>query len=732
MRQTMNNELDLEMEIEQYSFRHNRKLKRPGVKIPFTLEQTQEIARCAVDPEYFIRTYVKATHPDKGVIPFVPYQYQTDFIRTLIENRFVSACWARQMGKCVFPDAYIKVRSIMTGLEHKLPIGDFYALAKSNNQKILNGVSSKFTEGVESNQFEILTATGWRFFRGCAKTVEFAIWEIHLESGHRSKVADGHLLEVRSPNSDIQEFCRADKLLPGDFVLTDAGVSRVVSSVPTGEVESCYDLLSVEGDTYLADGISGHNSTTAAAYICWYMIFHKDRTIAILANKTDTAKETLMRVQTAYEGLPIWLQQGITSWNKKSFSLENGSRIIACSTSSTAIRGMTISFLFIDEVAFIDNKKWEAFYDSVYPTVIAGTETKIVLISTPNGLNHFYDIHIKAREKRSDFIALDVRWDQHPDRDEAWKIRTKANMQGDVDRKFAQEFEIDFLGSSRTLISAAFLAAVRPVEPVRFDGVTTILEEPQEGHTYVISVDVGEGIEKDYSTQSVIKVSCSPFKQVAVWRDNKISPRALSPTLVAMGTAYNMAYILVESNGLGREVLRELWHDLEYPNVVMLREDDEKLRETGKSRLGILVTSRTKRIGCSALKAMMETGQLEVVEAKTVTEFKYFVRKEGKDTYAADTNNNDDLVMGLVNFAYFTTRPSFTLVIENALDPRTHMAEIGTKMAMELMLPPPIIVEPIKPAELPDYYRSKNGRMVTSRGILSDLEDDEIAVFLRG
>jgi hypothetical protein len=561
----VNNDLKFEMDVEQYSFRHNKNLKKPGVNIPFTESQAKELARCKVDPEYFIRTYVKATHPDKGIIPFEPYEYQDRFIKAMIENRFVCACMARQMGK----------------------------------------------------------------------------------------------------------------------------------------------------------------STTTAAYICWYMIFHETKTIAILANKTDTAKETLMRVQTAYENLPIWLQQGITGWNKKSFSLENGSRIIACSTSSTAIRGMTISFLFIDEVAFIDNRKWEAFYDSVYPTVIAGTETKIILISTPNGLNHFYDMHSKARARKSNFFPIDVRWDEHPDRDEKWKLETKANMQGDVERKFAQEFEIDFLGSSKTLITPATIDRLVALDPISFTGTSKILEAPIAGETYVITVDVGEGIEKDYSTASVIKVSSTPFKQVAVWRDNKISPRAMTPILIALGKSYNTAHVLVELNGLGREILREMWHDLEYPNVVMLRDDDEKLRETGKSKLGIYTSAKTKRIGCSTLKALVENDQLTLTDSDTLVELKYFIRKEGRDTYAADTGHNDDLVMGLVNFAYFTTRPSFALIIELLKNPQAKLIEIGLQMAMDLTLPPPIIVEPIHPDKIRDI-----DRMFYVNGSLSDLDELELLEFL--
>ena len=178
-------------------------------------------------------------------------------------------------------------------------------------------------------------------------------------------------------------------------------------------------------------------TTTAVAIILHYVLFNDYKTVALLANKGDAAREILDRIKIAYEALPKWLQQGVIEWNKGSVEFENGCKIIAGATSSSAIRGKSISFLYIDETAFVEN--WDEFFASVFPTISSGNTTKILFTSTPNGLNHFYKTCEGARENRNGYIYIEVPWQRVPGRDDKWKKETLEGMYFDM-QKFSQEF----------------------------------------------------------------------------------------------------------------------------------------------------------------------------------------------------------------------------------------------------------------------------------------------------
>ena len=208
----------------------NANLKAAGIELEFTKEQVSEYVKCAKNPDYFIREYVKVVSLDKGLVPFDLYSYQEDLVNTIHGNRFIIAKLPRQSGK----------------------------------------------------------------------------------------------------------------------------------------------------------------STTIVSYILHYVLFNQNMNVAILANKQATAREILSRLKMAYEYLPLWLQQGIIEWNKGSIELENGSKIIASSTSASAIRGGSFNLIFLDEFAHVPNNIAEEFFSSVYPTITSGQTTKVLMVSTPNGLNLFY------------------------------------------------------------------------------------------------------------------------------------------------------------------------------------------------------------------------------------------------------------------------------------------------------------------------------------------------------
>ena len=428
-------------------------------------------------------------------------------------------------------------------------------------------------------------------------------------------------------------------------------------------------------------------STTIVSYILHYVLFNQSMSVAILANKQATAREILHRLKLAYEYLPLWLQQGIVEWNKGSIELENGSKILASSTSASAIRGGSFNLIFLDEFAHVPNNIAEEFFSSVYPTVTSGQTTKVLMVSTPNGLNLFYHYWIGANRKKTDkgkndYTPFEVHWSQVPKfpggplRDEAWKLETIANTS---EEQFQSEFECDFLGSSATLISSKKLHELAYKEPLisTQEGVD-IYEKPKEGHTYVICVDPSRGVGKDYSAFTVIDVSEPPYKIVAKYRNNLISPM-LFPTIIrSLAKQYNRAYTLIEINDIGGQVADVLHDDLEYENVLMCAYMGRKGQTItggfgggGQSHFGVRTTIPVKKLGCSVLKNLIEGNKLIVEDRDTIMELSTFVAK--RQSFEADDGHTDDLVMTLVMFSWLSRQDYFKQLTD--VDVRTELYE---------------------------------------------------------
>ena len=257
-------------------------------------------------------------------------------------------------------------------------------------------------------------------------------------------------------------------------------------------------------------------STVVTSYLLWYVIFNDNVNVAILANKAPTAREMLGRLQLSYENLPKWMQQGIIGWNKGSVELENGSRLLASSTSASAVRGMSFNIIFLDEFAFVPNNIAEQFFASVYPTISSGKNTKVIIISTPHGMNMYYKIWHDAERKKNEYITTDVHWSQVPGRDADWKEQTIANTS---EAQFRVEFECEFLGSVDTLISASKLRLMVYEDPIVTQNGLDVYEDPQKEHQYTITVDVARGIDGDYSAFTVFDTSTVPYKLVAKYRN---------------------------------------------------------------------------------------------------------------------------------------------------------------------------------------------------------------------
>lgn len=402
-------------------------------------------------------------------------------------------------------------------------------------------------------------------------------------------------------------------------------------------------------------------TTTSAAVILWHVLFNESYTIAILANKLNTAREILSRVQRAYENLPKWLQQGVIVWNKTNIELENGSQIIASSTASSAIRGYSINFLYLDEFAFVPRTIQDDFFTSVYPTIISGSNTKVVITSTPNGFDLFYKIWINSVEGRNEYQNFMVNWWDVPGRDEEWRQKTIANTSED---QFRQEFDAEFLGSANTLISPNILKILAFIDPLskHYDSALSVYEEPQPGRNYFIVADVSRGVGVDASAFIVYDVTEMPYKVVAAYKNNLIEPILYPEIIYQVAKSYSEAFVMIEINDNGQQIADILHQDLEYENIVYTTVKGRAGQVMGagfaqNNQRGVRTTKQVKRLGCVNMKTMIEKQQIILNDFHVINELSTFIHKG--NGYEAESGAHDDLVMCIVLLAWATTQTFF-------------------------------------------------------------------------
>tara|TARA_A100001515_G_scaffold144574_1_gene149088 strand:- start:464 stop:2107 length:1644 start_codon:yes stop_codon:yes gene_type:complete len=402
-------------------------------------------------------------------------------------------------------------------------------------------------------------------------------------------------------------------------------------------------------------------STTVISYLLHYVLFNPDKNVAILANKLTTARELLGRLKLAYEHLPKWLQQGVVEWNKGSIVLENGSKILASSTSSSAVRGGSFNLLFMDEFAFVPENVADEFFNSVYPTISAGQSTKVLIVSTPKGLNMFYKLWKDAEDGQNSYTPIEVHWSDVPGRDENWKKQTIRNTSP---QQFRQEFECDFLGSVNTLIAPSKLKSLHYTRPMqeREDGLK-VYYEPEPDHIYFMGVDVSRGKDLDYHAITIVDVTAAPYKVVAQYKNNELSPYLLPNLIYAMGKRYNDAYILTEVNDLGQEIVDIMHNEMEYENLLVtsVRGRKGQVMDGGfgsfQTQQGVRMSPKVKKVGCTMLKEMIEQDKLIIEDFEIIQELSSFISKKG--SFEAEVGHHDDLVITLVLFAWASTQNYF-------------------------------------------------------------------------
>ena len=544
-----------------------------------------------------------------------------------------------------------------------------------------NKEHKKFIEEILTNEWEIETPSGWQSFDGVAKTVEYQEWILETSSGKSIICADEHIV-IDSEN--CQRFVSDIKI--GEYILTRDGLEEVTSVIATENYSHMYDLLNVNnGSVFYSNAIVSHNSTTATGYLLHQLIFNDNFTIGILANKLSMSKEIIARIQLAYEKLPKWIQHGIVSWNKGSIELENGSSIVASSTSSSAVRGYSFNTIFLDEFAFVPEHIANDFFTSTYPTISAGKSTKIIITSTPYGFNLFYKLWDEAIHGKNQFVPLEIKWNDVPGRDEKFREDTIENI--GIER-WRQEFSAEFLGSADTLISSEKLSSIPTNRPLEESEGMAMFEEVNENSNYLITVDVSRGLGQDYSAFLVFDITSIPYKVVYRYKNNKIKPMMLPSIIKKVAEQYNNSHVLIEINDIGQQVAEILYMELEYEYVLMCKMRGRAGQVLGgyfssKAQYGIKMSASTKKLGCSNLKTLIESDRLIFTDYEILNELTRFVRHN--NTYRAEVGCNDDLSMCLIIFAWASTQPHFKDIASN--DVRLHLYKEKQKLIDNQLMP---------------------------------------------
>jgi hypothetical protein len=510
--------------------------------------------------------------------------------------------------------------------------------------KLSDTIERKYLDSIELDEWEIETTSGWEDIASVSKTVPYSLWRVDFKDGLFLQGADNHIvMDYRGDEVFLKD------LKIGDRIKSKNGTSEVSSIQDLQKEEEMYDVeVDSEDHTFYSNGILSHNSISVAAYLLHQVIFNEEFRIAVLSNKGSSSKSILSKIKRMFEELPIFLKPGVIEWNKESFELSNGNLIQSASTNSSSVRGESVNLLYLDEFAHVQNA--EEFFASTYPVISSGKTTKVIITSTPFGMNLFYKLWSDAERGRNKFVPLKFNWWDHPERDEAWKEETLKNIS---EEQFNQEFLCLFQGSGGTLISGTKLAALTFEDPISMlnDNNLRLYKEPIEGHVYLFSIDVAEGVGLDYSVINIIDISSSPFEQVGVYRNNHVSPYILSEIAYKLTKFFYDPVIIVESNSIGMIVAESLYYDYEYSNLISSQNKKGNEELVAYTQVpGIKQTKRTKSIGCSSLKTLIETDALKINDFNTIQELSTFVRK--RQSYEADEGANDDIVMTLVLFGW--------------------------------------------------------------------------------
>lgn len=478
----------------------------------------------------------------------------------------------------------------------------------------------------------------------------------------------GQFESIEYTQEQLEEYlkCRDDFFYFCENYCYIRSGTNIVKFIPYDyQKELVKDILSNKFSLAKMSRQSG-KSTILSALITWFVIFEENYEVLIAAHVHKQAIEIMGRCKTIIENLPLWLQDGIVKWNELEIVLENNSKITSSATTKNAARGRSPTFILLDEFAFVDTNIANEFYNSIYPTLSAPTNTKakLVIISTPNGMNHFYKLAVDAKSKKNNFKYNEINWNDVPGRDDAFREKTIKDVGLD---RWEQEFECIFLGGEDALISPGILKRIVFDDPLETldNGCLKVFKRPRQDNTYMMTVDPSRGKGIDSSAIVVFNVSKYPIEVVAHYRDPNISNIIFPGYINRLGKIYNDAACLVEINDSGGQVADMLFDEFEYVNLLGCIPDGrngQKLKGYGIKGKGLKQSQVTKRVGCSNLKSLIDLNKIVINSFDIVSELSNFVRKD--NSYGASTGNHDDLVMCLVIMAWITQQPFFKNYVE--------------------------------------------------------------------
>jgi hypothetical protein len=630
----------------------NPLLKRSNIKVELTPEQLLELAKCSEDPIYFARNYIKIVNQNDGLVNFEPYSFQEEMLNNFYKNRFNVCKLPRQPLSIKTPIATVGGWKEL----FDIAIGDFVYDNNGNPVQVIHK-----TEVFHNTKcYKVI-------FNGETIVADFKHgWRIIL-NGEESHATTQDLYELKTKGYYLETI---ESQVPKEYSLDPKTrkTHKILDVQPTDSTPvqcltvDSFDHVFLCGKSFIPTENCG-KSTTAVSFIVHNLLFNELTSVAILANKQSSAKDVMSRLHTAYENLPKWMQQGVKSCNKQSLELENGSKVIASSTSASAVRGGTYNLLMLDEYAFVPEQIANTFMMSVYPTITSGKNSKIIVTSTPNGINHFYKLWVDAKEGRNGYHPQEINWYDVPGRDEKWRADQIANI---GQKAFDQEFNTEFLGSSETLISGSKLSAITTKQAIRKRNSLDVYEEPKAGHVYVTMVDTARGVEKDYHAFVIIDITNPPYNVVAKYKNNELKPELYSDVVREVAFQYNQSFLLCEVNDIGNQVAKDLIDD-EYPNMLLCSTKSRSgqfvgQNFSGKYELGVKMQKNIKKIGCLKLKTLIEENILMVNDLDIFSELTTFVQKGA--SFEAETGRHDDLVICLVMFSWLTTNQYFKDIID--------------------------------------------------------------------
>lgn len=612
------------------SYNGIKTLKRPYTQLSLTPDHLNELEVCRNDIFYFVRYYCKILTKNGITRPEIR-DYQNEFLGMLSSGDDVIASLPRQ---CVSGETKITING------YEISIKDFF---ENSKKELLQQTDELFLESYKLNDaYTAESPFGNLKVDQIHKTKKFQIFKITLENGLTLHASENHVIIGKNDEEIHIKEC-LNKVIKTKF-----GLSRVISKEYINN-DYCYDLSLRDFHLYYTNGILSHNSgksVTSGLYLLWIANFTPNINIGIAGNKLDLAMEVLDKIKKIFTELPMWMKQGIEAWNKTYIQFENGTRILTSATSGDSFRGYSVHLLLIDEVAFVSSEKWTALEDSVFPAQDALSKKQKILISTPNGMgNQWYHLVSGAINNKNGYRYFSTDWKKIPRYNRDGTQKDPYVFKDEIIRKhgkryFAQNYELEFLGSSNTLISAYALKNLEPCDEnivsynTLFDGLR-IFEEPIKNNHYIVGVDPNKcGI--DNLAIQVLNVTELPFKQVASYNSN-ISYLNAPSKIFDLGRHYNNAMIIVENN-IDNSIVDTLYYQYEY--------DGEIYKEKNKNLLGFRTTKKSKKILLSILKKLIEENKLIIKDKKTIDELFVFVEQQN-GSFSAQDGFKDDLVMAL-------------------------------------------------------------------------------------